>query len=416
MSVHTHKCEVVYFHPDRNHRLLASQVLKVGLRRIVDNQYLFQEIKWVNRARYLGLYYGPDSPFESCTDELFDAGQRAMYAVISKLRRKGLFIPRIALQCFDSQIRAILSYGVQVWGPHFLLQLLDRPRDIQGRYCYFDRAMEDRMVGIQRTFLRSLASVGRVPDNRLLFREFGQQPLHIHWATLVYRFWNKLVKAKNNIFHNVFREEIRMALLSDCTGSSWGSLVLRGLRCLGHWPDIPVDGELEVRVNVLASKEINIEALMLTLKERFDEDWVNPRLHVQPREFVSDGAKPGVKMCRYTHWMGLPQPTTSYIPMVVYTSLLRFRLGAWALEANRPTGRPREQRWCRVCNHPNSVEDEYHVLMECVGYAEARANFARLGVVQGATMLQIMSIEDQLGLARIIHGIRLTRLSMMGRT
>ncbi|GIL74405.1 hypothetical protein Vretimale_2051 [Volvox reticuliferus] len=121
-------------------------------------------------------------------------------------------------------------------------------------------------------------------------------------------------------------------------------------------------------------------------------------------------------MCRYTHWMGLPQHTTSYIPMVVYTSLLRFRLGAWALEANRPTGRPREQRWCRVCNHPNSVEDEYHVLMECVGYADARANFARLGVVQGATMLQIMSIEDQLGLARIIHGIRLTRLSTMGRT
>ncbi|GIM15766.1 hypothetical protein Vretimale_18474, partial [Volvox reticuliferus] len=118
-------------------------------------------------------------------------------------------------------------------------------------------------------------------------------------------------------------------------------------------------------------------------------------------------------MCRYTHWMGLPQHTTSYIPMVVYTSLLRFRLGAWALEVNRPTGRPREQRWCRVCNHPNSVEDEYHVLMECVGYAEVRANFARLGVVQGATMLQIMSIEDQLGLARIIHGIRLTRLSMM---
>ncbi|GIL89096.1 hypothetical protein Vretifemale_16963 [Volvox reticuliferus] len=207
MTIHIHKCEVVYFHPDQNHHFLASQVLKVGLRRIVDKQYLFQEIKWVNRARYLGLHYGPDSPFESCTGELFDAGQRAMYAVINKLRRKGLFIPRIALWCFDSQIRAILLYGVQVWGPHFLLQLLDRPRDTQGRYCYFDCAMEDRMVGIQRTFLRSLASVGRVPDNKLLFREFVQQPLHIHWATLVYRFGTNWLRPKTISFTMFFMKK-----------------------------------------------------------------------------------------------------------------------------------------------------------------------------------------------------------------
>ncbi|GIL54178.1 hypothetical protein Vafri_9765, partial [Volvox africanus] len=200
------------------------------------------------------------------------------YALINQLRRKGLFIPRIALMCFDTQIRSILLYGAQVWGPYFLLQLLDRPRDAEGRHCYFDRAMEDCMVGIQRTFLRTLASIGRVPDNRLLFREFSQEPLHLHWATLVYHFWNKLVRGKNSISHNVFREEIRTALLTNCTRPTWGSMVLQGLRCLGHWPDLPADLDLEGRVDFLSTREICIESVMFTLEEHFKEDWLSPRL------------------------------------------------------------------------------------------------------------------------------------------
>ncbi|GIL75094.1 hypothetical protein Vretifemale_4953 [Volvox reticuliferus] len=42
MTVHTRKCEVVYFHPDQKHCLLASQVLRVELRCLDGNQYEFQ--------------------------------------------------------------------------------------------------------------------------------------------------------------------------------------------------------------------------------------------------------------------------------------------------------------------------------------------------------------------------------------
>ncbi|GIL74175.1 hypothetical protein Vretimale_4793 [Volvox reticuliferus] len=101
----------------------------------------------------------------------------------------------------------------------------------------------------------------------------------------------------------------------------------------------------------------------------------------------------------------------------VYTSLLHFLLGAWALEVNRPNGRPKEQRWCRVCNNADSVEDEYHVMMECPAYDDIRADLASLGVGQDSTMLQIMSMQDRLRLARIIHSIRQRRVSQqVGRT
>ena len=69
------------------------------------------------------------------------------------------------------------------------------------------------MVKLQRDFLRQIAGVATAP-NRLLFKELGQAPLHVHWYELVFRYWNKLVRSKGSIYHHVFREEIRLALTS----------------------------------------------------------------------------------------------------------------------------------------------------------------------------------------------------------
>ena len=78
------------------------------------------------------------------------------------------------------------------------------------------------MVALQKRFLRTLAGVGLAPDP-LGFWEFGQQPMHTHWAALIYRFWNKLVKAEGSIHHNVLREDIRIALSSNLSYEGWGS-------------------------------------------------------------------------------------------------------------------------------------------------------------------------------------------------
>ena len=41
------------------------------MRAIEGNSMRFHVMPWLARERYLGLHYGPDTPFESCTDELF---------------------------------------------------------------------------------------------------------------------------------------------------------------------------------------------------------------------------------------------------------------------------------------------------------------------------------------------------------
>ena len=413
MSVNVRKSEVLHFHPSPAVRETARGWLKVSMRRVVGDAIQVQEMKWVERTRYLGLHYGSERAFESCTDELFEAGQRAMFALIRKLRRKGLMIPRIALRCFTTQIRSILSYGAQVWGPLFILQLVEGRPDINGRSCYFEKSLGNRMVALQKRFLRILAGVGLAPD-RLLFREFGQQPMHTHWAALIYRFWNKLVKAEGSIHHNVLREEIRIALRSNLSYKGWGSQVLKGLTSLGYDFGIPPELGLEEQVDIISKRELNIGSILHTLDQRFDDDWANFRLRTPPREFVSDGNKPGVKMCRYTHWMGTPTHMQGYIPAKVYASLLRFRLCIWGLEVNRPHGRAREDRWCLACGDRQAIEDERHVLMECPAYSGLRDELWGMGITPNATMLQVMSVEDQRGLASVLHRIRNHRTAITG--
>ncbi len=51
------------------------------------------------RVRYLGLHFGPDKPFESCSNELLLAGQRYMYALYKDLKVRVCFPPASALRC-----------------------------------------------------------------------------------------------------------------------------------------------------------------------------------------------------------------------------------------------------------------------------------------------------------------------------
>ena len=417
MKVNVKKSEVLGFHPSQHVRegVRSAGNIEVGMRAIEGNSMRFHVMPWLARARYLGLHYGPDTPFESCTDELFASGQRAMYALIKKLRRQGLFLPGVGIKCFHAHVRSILSYGAQIWAPDALLRVTLPLRGREQKYGYFERALKDRMVQLQRAFLRRIAGVSIAPD-RLLFRELDQSPLQVHWAELLFRFWNRLVKADGTIYQSAFREEIRLALTHGRQYSGWGIKVLGVLNSLGYsFGSSAVSGGLDGLVNAICSHELDVASLMDTLRGRFNDDWNSSRLVTDPRFFVSDGLHPGVKMCRHARWMGASMHLKGYIPNRAHISLMRFRLCVWALEVNRPGGRPRDERWCRVCGNRDCVEDERHVLLECPEYVEERELLWPEGVPPpGVMMSQVMAMGDQRVLARVIHAIKARRTSRIG--
>ena len=180
-------------------------------------------------------------------------------------------------------------------------------------------------------------------------------------------------------------------------------------------------GDLEANITRITTHELDIASLMGTIRERFDEDWRSNVLSIEPRTFVSqEGTKPGVKMCRYKHWMGEARHTQVYIPRAWHTSLMRFRLGVWLIEANKPRGatgqhRDRAERFCPICLAAGcpQVEDERHVLLECEAYEDIRSALWAQELTP-VSMVQAMAWRDQRGLARALHAIRLRRNDLTG--
>ena len=180
---------------------------------------------------------------------------------------------------------------------------------------------------------------------------------------------------------------------------------------MGHeWGEETAVGTVDERVRRLSVCKLDVEALLDTLRERMGDDWANIRLEVDPRSFVSDGQKPGVKMCRYKHWMGPPKPHDGYIPPAHYRALLRFRLCVSDLAVNSDSTRSRGQRGCCACRTIGAIEDEQHFLLECPALDPVRQGLWGLGVPTSTSVAEVMQVNDQRGLAKIVFEMFRMRL------
>ena len=94
------------------------------------------------------------------------------------------------------------------------------------------------------------------------------------------------------------------------------------------------------------------------------------------------------------------------------SALIRFRLGCWDVEANRPVRngvrRLRAQRWCRVCRG-ECVEDEKHALLECEAYAELRVAYG----ISGNNMKSVMLSTEVRKLAAFLYSVQSLRASLL---
>jgi hypothetical protein len=343
-------------------------------------------IPMVAQARYLGLVYGPGKPFVGCREQLLASGRGAMCSLSAKLDRCKLWAPDLRVKSFNTQVRSVLSYGAEVWGPDVLMEAVRGSRRRDSRNVasgLFEACLRDAAVRLQITYFRHTSGAMR-PTHRLLFAEMGALPLHEHWASLVVSFWNRTVKRPGSLVHEALVEEIRMGLETPNWGG-WGAHVLAFLAFLGIdvWVGGPsAEATAQERAVWLAAQPLSVSAVMGNVREQLAAGWSHERLASQPREFVSDQKQPGVKMARYKHWMGLtawgplsptlPAHSRAFIPVKEHQLLMRFRMGCWPLRVNIDTTLPRGERVCQRCRS-GAVEDERHALLECPEYAAARA-------------------------------------------
>jgi hypothetical protein len=425
MRVNASKSELVVVHACPQRRdLLRREVVSYK----ASAREAAVAIEHKTRVRYLGLHYGPDAPFASCTAERLEAGRGAMWALAARLDQCRIWAPELRMRCFDVQVRSVLSYGAQLWGPD---KLLDALEPVGGDA--WERALADPLVVVQKDFLKRCCNAHN-PPLRLLYRELSQLPLHYYWARLACGFWNALVKLPaEDLLCTVFRADIVLALESGLEADCWAAKMIRFFRAVGYesqldlppgdWPAC-ICGDPERAVGKLSAHVVDIPKVLSLVRDGLQRRWADPLFDSLPRSFPEapgEATGSGISLSVYKHWMGAPFGLSEdrvwhaylcvYVPRDQLIALSRFRLCDWPLEVRRrtcwtaqgPAYRPRSERLCRLCSQ--GVEDERHVLFECPAYCTARSQCPLdfPAVTSDQQMLAFMRSSDPCLLANLLH-------------
>jgi hypothetical protein len=364
MRVNLSKCELLVFAPPDARIAACQEAEALG--------FQGNTIPMKSRVRYLGLFYGPGASFCACREEIAAAGHKATFALARALKDSHMLVPDIMLSCYNAQVRSILSYGAEVWGPGAIMRLFGS----RGSKTEFQRACEDPAVKQQTAFLKRVAGA-KNPTLSLLYTELNQLPMQVHWCRLVLRFWNRLAASTGSTLGaRALRDVLQRARAARFEGNDWGSQVLGIMRTLGHdLRALAPSQEPAELVAWLPEQQVPADTLAAALEARLRREWEEDARQTPPRD-VAEGGRSGVKLNRYKHWMGLPAKGQAHAHLATgmtprhHTVLLRFRLLCWDIAINRPNGQPRAERKCPNCSR---VEDEFHVMFECFKYADLKA-------------------------------------------
>jgi Reverse transcriptase (RNA-dependent DNA polymerase) len=418
MRVNIAKCELLVYAPSEEEAAPMREACK-GL------TLRGESIPMPESAKYLGLVFGPELPFVSCRTQLVDSGRAAMHALSANMDRLKLFSPDLRVRCFNTQVRSILSYGCEAWGPDVLEEAMQggpvlRRRDYRNRAeGVFEACLKDPAVKLQTTFFRHTVGACR-PAHRLLYAEMGAYPLHEFWARMVIGFWNRVAKQGGTVWHSAMMDEL-MTAWNQPQSQGWGAKFIRFLKWAGHevWEGAPRHESPGNRAKWALERPLPMGLIMGNVREKFFAGWAHERMAGGPRDMPSDGLTPGVKMSQYLHWTGLlfkakeapvlPAHAKAFILIGVYKLYMRFRLGCWPLEANKPwETQVRAERLCTKCTM-GAVEDEKHVLLECPAYTTARE---KLQLDPGCDMKTCMARKDQRGLAEVLGEMWIVRFGI----
>lgn len=227
--------------------------------------------------------------------------------------------------------------------------------------------MSNPVQKVVLTFLRIISGAHNTVSRWVLLRDFGLYPCQMQWACLCARFWNRLTSPPIVVIG-------RETLIADVELFRQGNMACWTARFLRLMCDLGLVGEHSWRSLMLMTCD-DLMALRFSektieekLKDRYENIW-RPR-GSDPR------TSPRVQhqVTRHTVWFASNHMKHLRLiaPPHYIKVLMRFRLGSTWLQVHQDHNTVvRHQRTCRVCSC-DRVEDEKHVIFECVAYARFR--------------------------------------------
>jgi len=170
----------------------------------INVEFNGKTIEQVSSYKYLGNIIGSVTSargdiFRDNYEYLYNQGQKAIFAMKSKLRHMGPLPPRVMFYLFDSLVKPILLYGSDIWGHN----------------CKAQQTMDK----LFHWFLRCILHVKSTTSNIIVEGESGQMPPSVYAQINVMCYLERMQSMKSNsIAKQVYNELHR---LHECGHITW---------------------------------------------------------------------------------------------------------------------------------------------------------------------------------------------------
>jgi hypothetical protein len=330
--------------------------------RIARNTRLFYnglEIEIVNKFTYLGIVFTSGGSFEQTFEALSGQALKSMFKMKLYLQKFTNLEVKHRLDLFDKLIKPILNYGCEVWGINDATKL----------------------ENIHTNFCKNILGVKTQTQNNFIYGELGRMPLKYQRTTQIIKYWLKIIKCDNV---KLIKQTYNM-MLSDIERnddiSNWAKTVRSILYNLGlnyAWLFQEVGNE-----------NIFISLVKQRLKDIFTQNWM-AELNTSTRASTFR-LFANFNFSKYLAQVKIKKYRSALTRLRLSSHRLAIETGRW----HKPQAIPRNERKCILCN---SLEDEFHFLLECELYKDLRIRYIKPYFRKRPNIpkfIELFSCEDQ---------------------
>ena len=301
---------------------------------------------------YLGLEFSASGSFNNAVSSLYVKAKGAYYSLIKLEAGNNI---KVAMKLFDMLVLPIMTYAIEVWAPFYLKDL-----------------NHDNIVSIcdkipceilNLKFCKFLLGVGRRSSNNAVRAEIGRYPIVIIALKRVLKFWARMYNLPESSFLKrslppLTEPDVNVSVSIDSTIVNWYTSMTSFLSTMGV-------------SNYSCLQNFTMRtSLVVEVEQRYCQTW--SRVVQLPGK---NGTLP--KLRSYTRFKQSFQfEPYLQLPKFMRRDFTKLRISNHYLniERGRWSQIPLDQRICTRC-HQNSIDDEYHFLLECVALRIPRAKY-----------------------------------------
>ena len=331
---------------------------KRGGKLSADDKWYYnnEAIETVNHFKYLGFVFGSSGKHSKGVDELELQAKRALFGLKSILQRHPEMAPKTQLQLFDSLVKPILDYSCEIWG------FLDA----------------NKLETIHLGFLKAVLGVRKTVPTPFVYTELNRMPLVITRKCSLVKYWLNILSLDfNNPVRKMYTALLRASNEND--GFAFWTTHIKSILSSNGFANVwNTQGTM------------NNTHFFKLFKQRLNDTFTQ-----SCSDLVSQTSPNRLYRLLSPRISG-----TEYLCNVkekfLRMALAKMRLGSHNLMVergrwNKPRKIPFHDRLCQLCH---TIEDEYHIIIECPRFLVQRKKYIPNNVTTRPSMFKLINFLD----------------------